>query len=125
MDDASPAGLTRRGLLRRGAAVSGALVWTVPVVQSISPAAFAAGSPAVDVEGTKSGRDVATGGAASGLPQTGDGIGTAHLLAAGTALVAGGTAVVARTRRTATAGGDDAPEADIAPARRDGSDGGS
>jgi LPXTG-motif cell wall-anchored protein len=55
----------------------------------------------VEVEGTKSGRDSATGDAASGLPPTGDGIGAAHLLAAGTALVAGGAAVVARSRRTA------------------------
>jgi LPXTG-motif cell wall-anchored protein len=101
-DDDPGRGLSRRDVLRRGAAVGGALVWTVPVVQSVTPSAFAAGSPAVkgvkkprpdtEVEGTK-------------LPHTGADFPVAQVVAAGTALVAGGAAVVARSRRTATPDG--------------------
>ncbi len=39
------AGLDRRSVLRRGAVLGGALVWTVPAVQTIAGPAFAAGSP--------------------------------------------------------------------------------
>src|SRR5437867_11617492 len=40
-------GISRRDLLRRGAVVGGTLVWTVPVIESISRNALAAkGSPA-------------------------------------------------------------------------------
>jgi hypothetical protein len=45
MVDEPSAGMDRRQLLRRGALLGGALAWTAPVVQSISPAAFADGSP--------------------------------------------------------------------------------
>jgi hypothetical protein len=45
MVEETPAGMDRRQLLRRGALLGGALAWTAPVVQSISPAAFADGSP--------------------------------------------------------------------------------
>ena len=38
-------GLDRRSVLRRGAVLGGALVWTVPAVQTIAGPAFAAGSP--------------------------------------------------------------------------------
>ena len=41
-------GLDRRNVLRRGAILGGALVWTVPAVQTLSGAAFAAGSPLCD-----------------------------------------------------------------------------
>ena len=34
-------GLTRRDLLRRGAVVGGTLLWVAPVIQSITPPAFA------------------------------------------------------------------------------------
>src|SRR6478752_7502299 len=45
-------GLSRRDALRRAAAVGGALVWTVPVVQSMSGVAVAAGgSPVIDTRG--------------------------------------------------------------------------
>ena len=43
-------GLDRRNVLRRGAVLGGALVWTVPAVQTLSGAAFAAGSPLCTVE---------------------------------------------------------------------------
>jgi hypothetical protein len=42
-------GVSRRELMRRGAVVGGTLLWTAPVVQSLSPKAFAAQSPAVSV----------------------------------------------------------------------------
>ena len=38
-------GLDRRSVLRRGAVLGGAMVWTVPAVQTIAGPAFAAGSP--------------------------------------------------------------------------------
>lgn len=40
-------GLNRRDVLRRGAILGGAMVWTVPAVQTLSGPAFAAGSPCV------------------------------------------------------------------------------
>lgn len=40
-------GMNRRDLLRRGAILGGALAWTVPAVQTLSGAAFAAGSPCI------------------------------------------------------------------------------
>jgi hypothetical protein len=89
-------GLSRRSLLRRGAALGGALVWTVPVVQSVTPSAFATGSPAV--EGVKRGRNTGASDA-SGLADSGNEFPAAQVLAAGTALVAGGAAVAARNRR--------------------------
>jgi hypothetical protein len=44
-DELETTGMDRRQLLRRGALVGGAVVWATPVVQSLSPAAYAAGSP--------------------------------------------------------------------------------
>ena len=38
-------GLDRRSVLKRGAVLGGAMVWTVPAVQTIAGPAFAAGSP--------------------------------------------------------------------------------
>lgn len=38
-------GLSRRSLIKRGAAVGGALVWTVPVVQTLATPAYATASP--------------------------------------------------------------------------------
>lgn len=38
-------GISRRELLRRGAIVGGTMVWAVPVLQSLTPPAFAQGSP--------------------------------------------------------------------------------
>jgi hypothetical protein len=46
MDDETTEGLGRRDLLKRGAIVGGAVLWTTPVVQSLASPAFAAGSPA-------------------------------------------------------------------------------
>jgi hypothetical protein len=34
-------GITRRGLMKRGAVVGGTLIWAAPVIQSLSPPAFA------------------------------------------------------------------------------------
>lgn len=48
-------GLDRRKVLQRGAILGGALVWTVPAVQTLSGAAFAAGSPLCDATLTISG----------------------------------------------------------------------
>jgi hypothetical protein len=39
------AGLDRRAVLRRGAILGGALMWTTPAVQTIAGPAFAAGTP--------------------------------------------------------------------------------
>lgn len=104
-DDEPGRGLTRRDMLRRGAVVGGALVWTVPVVQSVAPSAYAAGSPAV--EGIKAERKPETQVEGTKLPHTGADFPVAQVLAAGTALVAGGAAVVARSRRPAVAGADE------------------
>ena len=94
-EDLEPGSLSRRAMLRRGAALGGTLVWAVPVVQSIGPAAFAAGSPAV--KGTKNENKPDTEVLGDKLPQTGFPV--AQAVAAGTALVAGGTAIVARNRK--------------------------
>lgn len=40
-----PGELDRRAVLRRGAVLGGALMWSTPVVQSLASPAFAAGSP--------------------------------------------------------------------------------
>lgn len=40
-------GLDRRAVLRRGAILGGAMVWTVPAVQTIAGPAFAAGTPCI------------------------------------------------------------------------------
>ncbi len=46
MSDVPSDGLNRRDVLKRGALVGGALVWTVPAIQTIAAPAFAAGSQA-------------------------------------------------------------------------------
>lgn len=43
-DDPGSGGLDRRAVLRRGAILGGALVWTVPAVQTLAGPAFAAGT---------------------------------------------------------------------------------
>jgi hypothetical protein len=43
--DQERTGMDRRDVLRRSAILGGAMVWTVPAVQSIAGAAFAAGTP--------------------------------------------------------------------------------
>jgi hypothetical protein len=43
-------GMDRRTVLRRGAILGGSLAWTVPAVQTLSGAAFAAGSPLCTVQ---------------------------------------------------------------------------
>ena len=45
--DHDPGGLDRRAVLRRGAILGGAMVWTVPAVQTLAGPAFAAGSPCI------------------------------------------------------------------------------
>ena len=102
-DDAmAPADLTRRQLLRRSAAVGGALVWTTPVVQSLSGPALAATPSPAEVAGVKrprgeNERDVAAedGGLAGTGANTGD------LAALGVGAVAAGAALraVAKRRR--------------------------
>lgn len=46
-DEDGGGGLDRRTVIRRGAILGGALVWTTPVVQSIAGPAFATGTPCV------------------------------------------------------------------------------
>lgn len=46
-DEEQAGGLNRRSVLKRGAIVGGAMVWTVPAVQSLAGPAFAAGTPCV------------------------------------------------------------------------------
>ena len=43
--DTRESGISRRELLRRGAIVGGTMVWAVPVLQSLTPPAYAQGSP--------------------------------------------------------------------------------
>jgi hypothetical protein len=42
--EGQPAGLSRRSMLKRSAAVGGAIIWATPVVQSLASPAYAAGS---------------------------------------------------------------------------------
>jgi hypothetical protein len=46
-EDPGSGGLDRRAVLRRGAILGGALVWTVPAVQTLAGPAFAAGTACV------------------------------------------------------------------------------
>jgi hypothetical protein len=64
-------GLDRRALLRRGAILGGALVWTVPAVQTLAGPAFAAGTACVpdlvlSVNGHCISKTVYTDGAGAG-----------------------------------------------------------
>ncbi len=101
-------GLTRRDALRRAAAVGGALVWTVPVVQSMSGTAVAAqGSVEVAVEGTKTSNagggskpDTAVEG--TKLPHTGSVAGDVAALGVG-ALAVGAATRAVKKRREGTA----------------------
>jgi LPXTG-motif cell wall-anchored protein len=98
-------GLTRRDALRRATAVGGALVWTVPVVQSMSGTAVAA-QGSVEVEGTKTS---AEGGGkretfveGTKLPHTGSVAGDVAALGIGALAVGAATrAVKKRSDRTA------------------------
>jgi hypothetical protein len=54
-DETTPKGdLSRRGLLKRGAVLGGGLVWAVPTVQAIAPAALAQGTGGSPVAGAVS-----------------------------------------------------------------------
>jgi len=94
--------LTRRQALRRAAAVGGTLVWTVPLVQSVSGSAVAAAG-SVEVLGDKSGQDD-TGGRdtevlGNKLPSTGSIAGDAAAIGVG-ALAVGAALRAAQKRRT-------------------------
>ena len=101
------AGFTRRDALRRGAAVGGALIWTVPVVQSMSGTAVAA-TGSVDVEGTKTGNQPDGKGAKDAdvlgdkLPRTGSNIGDIAALGVGALAVGAATRAVKKRRDQAT-----------------------
>jgi LPXTG-motif cell wall-anchored protein len=99
-------GLTRRDALRRAAAVGGALVWTVPVVQSMSGTAVAA-QGSVEVEGTKIPHEEKpkpdTEVEGSKLPHTGSVAGDVAALGVG-ALAVGAATRAVKKRREATAG---------------------
>jgi hypothetical protein len=103
-------GLTRREALRRTAAVGGALVWTVPVVQSLSGTAVAAtGSTAVG--GTKTGNKPPkekppTEVLGTKLPRTGSIAGDLAALGVGTVAVGAAMRAVKKSRGE---GGDASP----------------
>lgn len=116
-------GLGRRDLLRRGAMLTVATAWTVPVVQSLGPAALAAdGSPrpstggggqtgGVEGNGQQNGGGTSVLGekferGGSKLPRTGEDV--AAMTAAAVALTAGGAAAYAAARKRNGAG-EDAP----------------
>ena len=99
-----PSGLTRRDALRRAAAVGGALVWTVPVVQSLSGTAVAADG-STEVEGVKVGRspggkggDTETEVLGSKLPRTGSVAGDVVALGVGAVAVGAATRAVKKRR---------------------------
>jgi LPXTG-motif cell wall-anchored protein len=98
-------GLTRRDALRRAAAVGGALVWTVPVVQSMSGTAVAA-QGSVEVEGTKIPHEEKpkpdTEVKGTKLPHTGSVAGDVAALGVG-ALAVGAATRAVKKRRQATA----------------------
>lgn len=106
-----PDGLTRRQALQRAAAVGGALVWTVPVVQSMSGTAVAAAG-SVEVGGTKTGRqpDEGTGVLGSKLPSTGSSAGDVAAIGVGAVAVGAALRAVAKRRP-----GDPEPDAPAAP----------
>lgn len=100
-------GLTRRDALRRAAAVGGALVWTVPVVQSMSGTAVAA-QGSVEVAGTKTpheagGKKPDTAVEGTKLPHTGSVAGDVAALGIG-ALAVGAATRAVKKRREATDG---------------------
>ena len=103
MEQASqePVGLTRRQALRRAAAVGGTLVWTVPLVQSMSGTAVAAvGS--TEVEGTKKPHEKPRV-LGEKLPKTGSQVGDIAALGVGT--VAVGAAIRAAVKGRTDDGG--------------------
>lgn len=107
MDESSgkESGLTRRQALRRAAAVGGTLVWTVPLVQSMSGSAVAAAG-SVEVLADKSGQDDKGGGTPEDdtkvlgekLPSTGSIAGDAAAIGVG-ALAVGAALRAAQKRR--------------------------
>jgi LPXTG-motif cell wall-anchored protein len=96
------ADLTRRQALRRAALVGGTLVWTIPVVQSLSGSAVAA-TGSVAVEGTKNGPKTSGDTDVEGtkLPSTGSMAGDAAALGVG-ALAVGAALRAAAKRRGET-----------------------
>jgi hypothetical protein len=120
-----PNGVSRRDVLRRGAIVGAAAVWTVPLVQVVSMTAAHADSPSAPVTRTTTGVEAASdtrpnsvnatgtqpasggtpsGGTASGsLPFTGNDVPVIGTIA-GVAALAVGAGLVAATRKH----GDDA-----------------
>ena len=106
MGESEATDLTRRQALRRAAAVGGTLVWTVPLVQSVSGSAVAAAG-SVEVLGDKTGQDD-TGGRdtddgtqvlGNKLPSTGSTAGDAAAIGVG-ALAVGAALRAAQKRRT-------------------------
>lgn len=97
--------VSRRDALRRGAAVGGALIWTVPVVQSLSGTAVAA-QGSVEVGGTKTGKDKDEDNRAEDktevegtkLPRTGSVVGDVAALGVGAVAVGAATRAVKKRR---------------------------
>lgn len=115
--------INRRDMLRRGALVGGALVWTVPVVQSLSLTPAHAESPSAPGNPGNPGNPNVPAGpgnppqagapqagspqgsaaqaTAGGLAETGAGVPVLGAVAIGAAAVAAGAAAIAITRRPA------------------------
>ena len=94
-----PTGISRRDVLRRSAIVGGNLIWAVPLVQTVSSSAFAAGSPPpTHVKGVKHVKPpTEVLGEKKTLPFTGAEI--AEMAVVGAGMVVGGSTVLDRTRR--------------------------
>lgn len=104
--DPGSAGLSRRDMLRRGAVVGAAAVWTVPLVQVVSMTAAHAESPSAGTTNTPPGTTTSTPGTTTGTPgstsslaSTGPEVPVAGGLAAGAAIVAVGAGLVAAARK--------------------------
>jgi hypothetical protein len=111
--DGSGAGMNRRDLLKRGAIVGAAAVWTVPLVQvvSMTPAhADSTSAPKSAIDPSRqssgqssgtldSGHSVADAGASGELAQTGTAVPIVGAAAVGVAALAIGTGLAASARR--------------------------
>lgn len=105
-------GITRRQALRRAAAVGGTLVWTVPLVQSVSGSAVAAAG-SVEVLGDKKGPKDTAGGPdteveGTKLPSTGSVAGDAAAIGIGALAVGAALRAVQKHRNEGDETGDPA-----------------
>jgi hypothetical protein len=119
VEHGSSQGVTRRQALKKGALTGAAIVWTVPVVQSIGMSAAHADEPSTDVLPTKTGTTEAppSGPAPGGtevlgtqqgaLAHTGADVPVARVAATAAASVAVGGALIAASRKQQRASSDE------------------